>query len=140
MIHIAGPELDPLECATDPPSSILIVDDDEDQVSLLDYRLQRLGFNTLFARRGNEAVASAKSAHPDLILLDVRLPDVDGLSVCLEITDGAETCDIPVIIVSGVDTPNIVRDSRAAGCQFYVHKPYDPNVLFALIQQSLSDA
>lgn len=137
MIHLAGPELDPFEKLTKPDTSILIVDDDEDQVSLLEYRLQRLGFDTIYARSGSEAVESAQAKHPDLILLDVRLPDIDGLRVCQRITDAPETCDIPVIIISGVDSPDILRASRAAGCQFYVRKPCDPNVLFALIRQTL---
>ncbi len=137
MIHLAGPELEAVDEVRQPESSILIVDDDEDQVSLLEYRLQRLGFDTIYARAGNEAVESAKTKHPDLILLDVRLPDIDGLRVCQTITDSPDTCDIPVIIISAVDSPDILRASRAAGCQFYVRKPYDPNVLFALIRQTL---
>jgi len=132
------PELEPLQDEWETKSSVLIVDDDEDQSSLLEYRLQQLGFKTLAARDGSQAVDFARSAHPDLILLDLRLPDIDGLRVCQTITDSPDTCDIPVIIVSAVETPDIVRVSRAAGSQFYVRKPYDPNVLFALIRQTLS--
>lgn len=138
MIHAAGPELQPSEVWIKPDASVLIVDDDEDQGAILEYRLQKLGFQTIFARGGSEAVHSAHAAHPDLILLDLKLPDIDGLQVCQTIADSPDTCDIPIIIVSGVESPDIVRQSRTAGCQFYVRKPYDPNVLFALIRQSLS--
>jgi CheY-like chemotaxis protein len=138
MIRMVGAELEPAQQELVTKSSVLIVDDDEDQSLLLEFRLQQLGFKTLAARDGSEAVDVAKSAHPDLILLDLRLPDIDGLRVCQTITDAPDTCDIPVIIVSAVETPDIVRVSRAAGSQFYVRKPYDPNVLIALILQSLS--
>ena len=53
--------------------------------------------------------------------------------------DSSETWDIPVIIVSGRDEPDIVRQCRAAGCRFFVHKPYDPNALLILIRQALDD-
>ena len=74
----------------------------------------------------------AREHRPDLVLLDVRLPDLDGFTVCEELVDSPDTCDIPIIIVSGSDRTDIVRSSRAAGCEFFVSKPYDPNVLLTL--------
>jgi CheY-like chemotaxis protein len=68
------------------------------------------------------------------------LPDVDGLELCQQLVDDAQTGEIPVIIVSGREQDDVVRRSRAAGCQYYVRKPYDPNVLLTLIRQAIDEA
>jgi CheY-like chemotaxis protein len=72
-----------------------------------------------------------------LILLDLRLPDLDGFTLCRELVDAPETCDIPVIILSGMERPDIIRRCRAAGSQYFVRKPYDPNALLVLIHEAL---
>lgn len=120
-----------------PPRRILIVDDDPQQTEVLAYRLGRLGFRTLTAHRGSDALRMAKSTRPHLVLLDIRLPDADGLDVCQQLTDGESTCGIPVIILSGMERPDIIRRSRGAGCQYFVRKPYDPNALLVLVEQAL---
>ncbi len=73
-------------------------------------------------------------------MLDLRLPDADGFEVCQQLADSPETCAIPVIILSGLEEPDILRRCRAAGCQFFLRKPYDPNALLTLIRQSIDDA
>lgn len=120
--------------------SVLIVDDDEAMVDVLSRRLGRQGFGTLVADSGKLALELARSERPDCILLDLRLPDVDGFDLCQDLVDAHETSEIPVIIVSGLDRPDIVRRSRAAGCQYYVRKPYDPNALLTLIRQAIDEA
>ncbi len=122
-----------------PPDKILIVDDDESIVEVLSLRLSALGFKPLAAHSGADGIQKAREDQPSLILLDLRLPDTDGLSVCQELVDSSDTWDIPVIIVSGRDDPDIVRQCRAAGCRFFVHKPYDPNALLILIHQALGE-
>ena len=83
---------------------------------------------------------SARLDPPDLVLLDLRLPTSDGLSVCQQLTDAPETCGIPVIIVSGMERPDIVRRSRAVGCQYFVRKPYDPSALLVLVEHALAES
>ena len=130
----------PLAVAEAPsPDKILIVDDDESIVEVLSLRLSALGFMPLAAHSGADGLQRARQERPKLILLDLRLPDTDGLSVCEELVDSADTWDIPVIIVSGRDDSDIVRQCRAAGCRFFVHKPYDPNALLILIHQALGE-
>lgn len=116
---------------------ILIIEDDEAMVRVLSYRLERLGFETISAHRGRQGLELALHETPSLVLLDLRLPDIDGFEVCEKLADSPETCLIPVIIVSGLEGPEIVRRARAAGSQFYVRKPYDPNALLVLIQNAL---
>ncbi len=122
---------------TEKPYLILIVDDDKDMVDVLSIRLNRQGFKMLSASSGKRGLEIARSEHPALVLLDLRLPDVDGFTVCQHLVDDPETCDIPVIIVSGMERPDIIRQSRAAGCQYFVRKPYDPNALLILIRHAI---
>jgi CheY-like chemotaxis protein len=131
------PELAPESSATRP--SLLIVDDDEAMVEVLARRLHQQGFDTVVAQSGTAALALARSQRPALILLDLRLPDRDGFSVCQQLVDSPETCHIPVIILSGMERPDIIRRCRAAGCDYFVRKPYDPNALLVLIRQALHE-
>jgi CheY-like chemotaxis protein len=131
---LEDPQLKPADTK---PYRILIVDDDEDMVDVLSIRLNRQGFKMLSANSGKRGLEIARSEHPALVLLDLRLPDVDGFTVCQQLVDDPETCDIPVIIVSGMERPDIIRQSRAAGCQYFVRKPYDPNALLILIQHAI---
>ncbi len=119
---------------------VLIVDDEQDISETLRFRLDRLGFRASVAHRGAQALALARNEQPDCILLDLGLPDVDGFELCQQLVDSEDTGDIPVIIVSGMDRPNIIRRCRAAGCHYYVRKPYDPNALLALIHRAIGEA
>ncbi len=87
--------------------------------------------------RGGRALELAAQQQPDCILLDLNLPDLDGFEVCQRLVDAPITAEIPVIIISGLERPDVIRRSRAAGCQFYLRKPYDPNALLALIQRAI---
>lgn len=119
---------------------VLIVDDDEALADVLSTRLARQGFGTLIADSGRKAMQLAQRDLPDCILLDLRLPDVDGFDLCQDLVDAPQTSAIPVIIVSGLDRPDIIRRCRAAGCYYYVRKPYDPNALLTLIRQAIDEA
>lgn len=129
----------PASQSTDEPRTILIVDDDEAMVEVLSQRLKQQGFDTIATDSGEHGLAIARSEHPALILLDLRLPDADGFTVCQQLSDCCETCHIPVIILSGMERPDIIRRSRAAGCHYFVRKPYDPNALLVLIHHALGE-
>ncbi len=118
---------------------LLIIDDDDTQVEVLAMRFLRQGFEITTADTGRGGLRLARSERPSLILLDLRLPDGDGLDICRELTDDSRTCEVPVIILSGMERPDIIRRSRAAGCQYYVRKPYDPNALLLLVENALHD-
>ncbi len=120
--------------------NILIVDDDETISEPLRLRLERQGFGAQVASSGREAFQLARRGRPDLITLDLGLPDVDGFELCQQLVDDEDTCEIPVIVVSGMDRPDIIRRSRAAGCHFYVRKPYDPNALLTLIRRAIDES
>lgn len=126
MIHDAVAQLQACESATDRRQSILIVDDDRSQVEALSLRLQRQGFTTMFAHEGRRGVHLARERCPDLVLLDLRLPDVDGFEVCGELVDSPETCHIPIIIVSGLDQPDVVRSAGRLGASILLASPTIP--------------
>ena len=93
----------------------------------------------LSASDGCSGLSLARRETPALVLLDLGLPDVDGLTVCRELADSPETCGIPIIVLTGREERDLVRRSRAAGCHYFLHKPYDPNALLTLIRQALRD-
>ena len=117
--------------------TVLIIDDDDAQAEVLAWRLQRQGYLTLTASVGQSGLDLARCERPDVILLDLQLPDMDGLDICEQLYENPITCSIPVIIVSGSDRHNIVKQARAAGCDFYLRKPYDPNVVLMLVERAL---
>lgn len=120
--------------------TILVIDDDDAMVDALSQRLGRQGFEIMTADSGEGGLALARAEHPALVLLDLRLPDADGLAICQELADSPETCDIPVIVLSGMGQPDIVRRARAAGGHYFLRKPYDPNVLLILIRHALRES
>ena len=118
---------------------ILIVEDDPGQAETLAYRLSQQGFEPIMAGTGRRAIALARSEQPALVILDIRLPDASGLDVCRELNDNPLTCTAPIIMVSGMEGPDIVRATRSAGSQYFVRKPYDPSALLVLICHALDD-
>ena len=119
--------------------TILVVDDNEEQAFSLSNRLESLGYRTEIAHAGRHALATAQLEQPNLVLLNLRLPDISGLEVCSQMADHPETCAIPIILVSDIERRSIVREARAAGCRFFIRKPYDPDALLVLIEHALSE-
>ncbi|MFT5526007.1 MAG: CheY-like chemotaxis protein [Pirellulaceae bacterium] len=139
MIQDALPELEADEAEETRERTILIVDDDESQVAALCHRFESLGYRTLAAYEGKRGIDVAETRHPDIVLLDVGLPDITGFEVCEHLNNSAMTCDIPIIVVSGHERTDVVRRARAAGGMFFLQKPYDPNSLLALVEHALRE-
>ena len=133
----AVPQLAEAEQVAQERDRILIVDDDGEQVEVLSLALNRQGFETISATTFAEGLELARSRHPHLVILDIRLPDGNGLDMCQVLSDDPQTSGIPVIILSGMERPDIIRSCRAAGCRYYVRKPYDPNALLVLAENAL---
>ncbi len=124
----------------DRQQTVLIIDDDDTLSEVLCYRLGNQGIKAIAAYSGEAGLAKAKAQPPSVIVLDLCLPDADGLNICEQLVDSQETCAIPVIILSGKEEPGLVRRCRAAGCHYFLRKPYDPNALLVLIRQAIRDA
>jgi DNA-binding response OmpR family regulator len=117
--------------------TLLIVDDDQDLRGAIAEQLQAEAFDTLEAATAGEGVALAKEAKPDLILLDVDLPDMDGREACRRMRDGGVAT--PVIMLTAADTDEDTVKGLDSGANDYVTKPYKFAVLLARIRAQLRD-
>jgi two-component system sensor histidine kinase/response regulator len=124
-----------LDCAN---ALILIADDDRLQQMLASQVLSRFGYRTVCASNGLEAIALAASANPELILLDVDMPDRDGFSVCLELKSRKETASIPVIFVTGMDDPGDRVKGFTVGASDYITKPIHAGELNARVSTHIA--
>jgi DNA-binding response OmpR family regulator len=113
---------------------ILLIEDDSDLVALLRYNLQKEGFSCLDAQTGRDAIELCRQARPDLVLLDIMLPDCDGLEICKKIRADAELSRIPVIFLTarGEEADRIV--GLEIGANDYVVKPFFVRELIARIR------
>lgn len=116
---------------------ILIVDDEKDIVKLLEYNLKKEGFRTVTAYDGNEALEKAGREHPDLILLDVMLPEVDGLEVCKQIKKDPATRSVPVIMLTARSQETDKVIGLELGADDYVTKPFGVRELLARVKALL---
>lgn len=118
-------------------SKILIVDDEEDNRSLLASRLEREGFITRMAEDGEDALAKIAFDAFDLILLDILMPKMDGFQTLLKIKSNQKTSHIPVIMISALDDLSMVVPCIEAGAEDYLSKPFNRVLLGARISSSL---
>ncbi len=113
---------------------ILIVEDEEDVQELIRYNLEKDGYLTQIAANGREALDKAKSGVPDLVLLDLMLPEVDGLDVCKLLKADAETRSIPVVMLTAKGTEADIVAGLEMGADDYITKPFSPRVLLARVK------
>jgi CheY-like chemotaxis protein len=116
---------------------ILYVEDNDDNVYVVRNRLGRLGFTILIATNGEQGVAMATSEKPDLVLMDLRLPVLDGWEATRRLKAAAETKSIPVIALSAHAMAGDREKALEAGCEDYDTKPIDFNRLRAKIEALL---
>ncbi len=120
--------------------SVLIIDDDVTLSEVLSHRLKRQGFRAVAATSGKAGLNVARREPPAAIILDLCLPDGHGLAICEQLVDAPETCGVPILILSGQDEPELIRRCRAAGCHYFLRKPYDPNALLVLLDQAIRES
>ncbi len=113
---------------------VLVVDDDVKTVDLVKLYLERDGYRVLTAYDGNEALRLAREGHPDLIVLDLMLPGIDGLKVCQTIR--AES-DVPIIMLTAMTTDQDKLKGLDLGADDYVTKPFSPRELAARVRAVL---
>jgi CheY-like chemotaxis protein len=113
--------------------TILVVDDFDDTRLLLRTWLQKKGFRVVEAENGNRAIAAAESTHPDLIIMDVEMPELDGLAATRKIRELKEFAAVPIVAVSAYGADQYRDHALAAGCNEYVSTPFEPDELERLI-------
>ena len=121
-------------------AQILLVDDERDQVEMYRYALEDAGFVVISAGTGSDAVARARDLGPDVIVLDLRLPDMTGWDVCRMLKADPRTDRIPVIVLTAAATPTLAKDAADAGCAAYLLKPCYPDQLAISIRNVLATA
>lgn len=115
---------------------ILLVDDEPDALEVLGFKLRQAGYNALLAKDGERAIALARDERPALIVLDLMLPEVDGLEVCKILRRDPNTAAIPIIML----TARAAEMDRVLGLELgaddYVTKPFSPRELLLRIKKT----
>jgi len=118
-------------------SVVLVADDDEDVLLLVSAVLEREGHEVIATRDGAEAVAAAQQRRPDLAVLDVAMPELDGLEVLRRLRADATTTDVPVVLLSARVQEDDVKRGYAGGANAYVQKPFSPRELTERVSELL---
>jgi two-component sensor histidine kinase/FixJ family two-component response regulator len=118
--------------------TILIIDDEPTNLEVISDCLGSFGFETLVARDGKSGLEKARYARPDIILLDVLMPEMDGFEACQQLKAGQDTCEIPVIFMTALtSTQDKVRGFRVGGVD-YITKPFQHEEVLARVQTHLT--
>ncbi len=116
---------------------ILIVEDNPLVVELLQTILEYLGYAPIVAITGKQGVNLATSHLPDLVLLDISLPDMDGLEVARQIRQNQKTHSIPILAMTGGASFKVQEEYLQNGCNYFISKPFAPNELVSRIERLL---
>ena len=114
---------------------ILVVEDTEDNRQILRDLLTQAGFDLIEAHDGAEGVAKAAEHKPDLILMDIQMPVMDGYEATRQIKANPELKAIPIVAVTSYALSGDEEKARAAGCDGYIAKPYSPRQMLAKVRE-----
>jgi two-component system, cell cycle response regulator DivK len=118
---------------------ILVVEDTEDNRRIVRDLLSSVGYEVIEAVDGAEGVATAQSERPDLILMDIQLPEIDGYEATRRIRAISELARVPIIAVTSYALSGDEEKARAAGCDGYLAKPFSPRQLLAKVREYLPE-
>ncbi|MBM4110717.1 MAG: response regulator [Phycisphaerae bacterium] len=119
------------------PATALIVEDEHEIADLVKFHLERDGMQVSVARNGRKAIEMVQAAGFDLIVLDLMLPDLDGLEICRRLKGQDRTKDIPVVMLTARGEESDIVAGLEMGADDYVTKPFSPRVLMARLRTSL---
>jgi two-component system phosphate regulon response regulator PhoB len=117
--------------------SICVVEDERDIAELITYNLKREGYSVTAIRTGEEAISRISKLGPDLVVLDLMLPGVDGLEVCRRLKQATETRNVPVIMLTAKSEDADIIAGLEVGSDDYITKPFSPKILVARIRAVL---
>jgi CheY-like chemotaxis protein len=118
-------------------AKILIAEDEQDIRTLIQFTLQFAGHDVVAFKDGQEAWENAESVGPDLIMMDVRMPRMDGFTACRNMKANPATKDIPVVFLSAKGQEAEINDGYEAGATEYLLKPFAPNDLTTRVNELL---
>lgn len=116
---------------------ILIIEDEPGQILMMQTRLEAAGFEVISATDGESGLDMAGKENPDLIVLDIMMPEIDGYGVANILKQSPETKEIPILVVTAVGTPNAEEMARACGADDFLKKPYDSKLLIEKIKKMI---
>ena len=119
-------------------STIMVVDDNPEIVSILQFMLKQKDFNVICAYSGLQLLAGLEEQKPDLIILDVMMPEMDGLEVLRRLKGSPETSSIPVILLTALDRYENVLSGYKVGADYYITKPFTKTQLMTGINRLLN--
>jgi len=123
---------------SDEPRTVLVADDDEDILQLVSFRLERAGYTVVTAGDGQQALAAARQHQPDLAVLDVMMPGLNGYEVTRQLRADPATAAIPVILLTARVQEADVSRGFEAGADDYLRKPFSPQELRSRVQALLA--
>jgi len=116
---------------------ILYIEDNEQSLYLITFLLEAKGYEVLQARDGKEGIEAAARARPDLILLDIQLPSMDGYAVARSLRSGPDLAETPIVALTSFAMPGDREKALAAGCTGYIEKPINPETFPGEVAQYL---
>ncbi|MBI4776939.1 MAG: response regulator [Deltaproteobacteria bacterium] len=119
---------------------VLIIEDNENNRYMIRFLLEKFGIDTIEASTGEEGVAAAACQEPDLIIVDIQLPDINGLEVTRRIRGSKTGNDIPIIALTSYAMSGDRKQALGAGCSGYMEKPIVPEEFIARIRAYLSNS
>jgi CheY-like chemotaxis protein len=121
-----------------PPGKVLVVDDDPEIVTFLSTLLELEGIESSVATSAAAALEQLQQGAPDLVLLDIAMPDRDGIDLCKELKSDPRTSEVPVFVVSARPGKDVVERALAAGAEEFIRKPFENAELISRIRVRLS--
>lgn len=116
---------------------ILAVDDEEDILELLKFNLEREGYQVTCVASGEDALRSVRESHPDIVLLDLMLPDIDGLEITKALKNDPGTKSIPILMLTAKGEEADIVTGLELGADDYITKPFSPRILIARVRAVL---
>ncbi|MEO6909036.1 MAG: response regulator [Abditibacteriaceae bacterium] len=114
---------------------ILVVDDEPHIVRLIQVNLEKQGYTVITASNGKEALDTVAAEHPDLVVLDVMMPEMDGMEALTRLKENPVTKDIPVILLTAKAQDADVFEGWKSGADLYLTKPFNPGELLLFVQR-----
>ena len=118
---------------------ILLADDEPDTVMIVNERLKKAGYEVIGAFTGDEVLKKVEEKIPDLILLDIVMPGMNGYRVCRRLKEGEKTKKIPVILFTALQKNDLLVTAQASGADMIISKPFEAEELLRVVQQFLKE-
>lgn len=118
---------------------VLIIDDEPDHVELIKLRLEANNYDVIYAYNGNEGIEKIKKEKPDLVLLDIMMPGIDGYEVSKKIKSDPKTKNLPIIMLTAAGIKDLEEKCKEAGADYCIRKPYESKEIIDTIKSILKE-